>query len=231
MTPREWLDLHEPPVTPATVAAVVDRSGEILRAATDLQTADPSLPLHSALTIAGDRASAEPAERMIRAGVAFDDALPFVGSYARVDFAVRMAMAAERFLSYEHLIEILPGLWSGSDPDDTDPRFLALWQDAWRRNRRRIILDGPGLPVDAFVSGRNGRKYVRVFRGQDAGSPLGIAWTTDRAIAVKFAAGAALRTSDRRGDVLEGRIHRRMVMAFLTGRGESEVILDPGLVS
>jgi len=105
------------------------------------------------------------------------------------------------------LIEMLPDLWRGSDPDDTDPQYLRLWKTAWLANGRRTVRDGPHLP-----KGRT----VRCYRGQDADAPLGIAWSLDRRVAEKFARGAGTRQSNRSGMVFETEVPRTAVLAYLT---------------
>ena len=58
----------------------------------------------------------------------------------------------------------------------------------------------------------------------------GFAWTTDPKIAQKFADGAGERIQRVNGVVVVGYVRPSVVLAFLTERGESEVIVDPRLV-
>ena len=104
------------------------------------------------------------------------------------------------------------------DPDDTDGRYLRLWKSAWVANGRHYIRDGRSLP-------RSGR-LLTVYRGQMPEDKFGIAWTTDPKIAQVFANGAGARVPQN-GTVFMAHVHRDHVYAYLTGRGESEVILDP----
>ena len=53
------------------------------------------------------------------------------------------------------------------------------------------------------------------------------AWTIDRDIAEKFANGAATRQANRGGVIYQATVDRSRILGYLTGRGESEVIVDP----
>lgn len=176
---------------------------------------NPNLPTITAIIMASDKVSAENSAKRLEEGVPFARAVAMVGSYSRLEFALTHAIKDQR---YRWLISHLPALWSGSDPDDTDSRFLTLWRDAWRRNDRAAILDGPRLPDG---------KVLMVYRGQREGEKLGIAWSLDRDIAEKFALGASFRTPIL-GSVIERQVKRKQVLAYLTKRGESEVIIDIG---
>ena len=69
-----------------------------------------------------------------------------------------------------------------------------------------------------------------VYRGQDADAPVGLSWTTDRAVAEKFARGHRGLWNER-PTVLTGEVCKRDVAAFYTGRKESEVVaFGPGAV-
>lgn len=222
MTPRDFWASRFP--DPETIAAHHARHAVLADELVAASGTDAPLPVITAFIMAGDRLSAGVAEEMVRAGVPFDQALIHVGSYAVVDWALRMYEAG--FTKHVHLLHILPGLWSGSDPDDTDPRFLWLWEKAWRRNGTRTILSDPGNPLPLPAIG--GTSWLTVYRGQDAGAKPGIAWTLDEAVARKFANGAALRVGYRPNpEVMKAVVRPRKVLAYLTGRGESEVIVDP----
>lgn len=187
--------------------------------AQELMAKDPKLSHISAIVIAGDMLTAERSWQWLQEGMPFEEALPFVGSYGRLDFAAR-AIADAR-VDATVVFEMLPELWCGSDPDDTDPRFLDLWTDAWNANGRKTITDGKRLPKGEILT---------VYRGQDEAVDLaayGIAWSLDQAIAEKFARGAATRQANRGGTVYSALVHSKNVMGYLTGRGESEVIVNP----
>lgn len=197
----------------ATDALAVDMA-ERMERAEKLREADPHLDFISAITIAGDQMSGDRARRWVTEGLPGIDAMTFVGSYARLDFAI---WAVENgHLERDVLLDELPELWSGSDPDDTDPRFLALWVEAWERNGGKTVCDGKALPR---------RQRLRVYRGQDEDAPLGIAWTLDPKVAEKFARGAGTRQANREGVVIWTDVRRDRPLAYLTGRSESEIIL------
>jgi len=207
---------------PSVQARLEDEAARTTRQmalALEIQAADTRLPLMTALTIAGDRLSKEVADRMLADG---DKPWPmcavFVGSYARMEWIVEKVEAG--LIDEAEVYPRLPDEWRSSDPDDTDYRFLHLWQRA--RDWRRIYLrDEKALP-------RQGILWV--YRGQDEGAKLGIAWTLDETVARKFATGAATRQFDRGGVVYKARVRRKDVLGYMTGRHESEVVLDPRLL-
>lgn len=188
--------------------------------ATKLMDADPTLPFISALVIARDMASADRSLNWLREGKhPWHRAEVFCGSYGRLDLRVRAH--AEGLITDEEALEDLPSTWSGSDPDDTDPRFLALWKSAVEANGGVYLRDDKALPR---------KTYLTVYRGQDMGVPFGIAWSLDRRVAVKFANGAATRQRNRGGVVYKGMVKRSDVLGYMTGRKEDEVVLDPALL-
>ncbi len=180
---------------------------------------NPGMPFVTAVVVASDRASKKFAsEQLAKGAMTFNEALVHVGSYSRMEWMVE---EYERGLvTINELLDATIENWSVSDPDDTDPRFLDLWKWAWVRNGERYVRDGKALPRSS--------KLV-VYRGEDylAKDKRGIAWTTDIKIAERFAKGAALRAPVEGGKIYMGRIDRRKVLAYLTDRGESEVICDP----
>jgi len=159
---------------------------------------------------------------MVRDGeVTATESVVFVGSYARLGYMV--GLMDEGLLAPEWVYRRLPDEWSGSDPDDTNPRFLTLWRDAFAWNRSRYLTDLPEavLPKD---------RVLTVWRGQDwAPGPIkaGLAWSLDRKVAERFAKGAALRQSHRPGVVIMAQVLRKDVLGYMVGRKEAEVIIDP----
>ncbi len=197
----------------ATEQSQVIRQGELAK---ELLSRDPRLTFISAFVIAGDTLGAERIRAaFVRGELPLIKALVLTGSYARFDFAV---WVANNYAGHKpYVLSNLLNLWTGSDPDDGNPDFLQLWLEAFERNGSRYLRDGKALPAG---------KTLRVYRGQDPGPPSGISWSTDKRIAEKFANGAATRQARRGGVILERAIRRGDVLAFLTGRGESEVIVE-----
>jgi hypothetical protein len=200
-------------------AAALDRETRQQKIAGTIIRENPTWPYITALIVAGDRISAENAWDYLVNGATFVRALVRVGSYARVDFAVR-ALDAD-LVDERTVFRMLPELWRSSDPDDEDPRFLDLWLRAYEWNGS-YLRDGRALPRT---------RVLDVYRGQDpiadADTLHGIAWSLDREVAEKFARGAALRTGDRDGTIYHARINRSSVLGYLTLRGEAEVVVDP----
>lgn len=189
--------------------------------ATKLMDADPSLPFISALVIARDMASADRSMEWLREGKhPWDRAEVFCGSYGRLDLRVRAW--EEGLISDEQAFEDLASTWSGSDPDDTDPRFLALWKSAVEANGGQYLRDGEDVVLP-------GNHVLTIFRGQDEGAPFGIAWSLNLHTAIKFANGAATRQRHRNGVVYKAKVKRSDVLGYMTERREAEVVIDPHL--
>lgn len=164
----------------------------------------------NAVVKAGDILSAEKATELLKKGVPARDAVNFVGSYSRFDWAVQN-------LARRTLYSMLPRLWTGADPDDTNPQYLELWKEAFRRNKFKTILDNKRNPLPAGM--------LKLYRGQ-LGDVPGISWTLDLDIAVKFARSGGGRGLVEGGRVLTRTLHSSKALAYLTGRDESEVIVD-----
>ena len=189
-----------------------------------LQADNPGLHHITAFIMAGDIRSGERAyDRVVAGQWDVEQALTFTGSYARLALADKLY--ENGYLPRTKYHRMLPDLWRGSDPDDTDPRWLRLWKQA-RGRKGRLIHDGKQLPKRGRVNGA-----LLVYRGQPESAPLGIAWTTDKKIAEKFASGAGARVPTPGGVVIVGHVHPDSVIAYLTERGESEVIVDPLFVT
>ncbi|MCU0506589.1 MAG: hypothetical protein MUE82_12640 [Chloroflexi bacterium] len=217
LTVREYV-AHPNPLDP--VAQPAAYAAALQAHADRIAEQFPALPVLTAFIMAQDAMSADRATDMVRAGVPFDDALPFVGSYARIGWMLDMVRIGKA--DRGHVLDLLPDYWPGADPDDTDPRFLVAWTEAWVRNGRRTITDRPGT---ALPAGR----YLTIYRGQSGADGAGIAWSLSEAVAKRFARGASVRVPGGVPDpvVYTARVARRTVLAYLTGRGEDEVIVNP----
>jgi hypothetical protein len=179
----------------------------------------PDLPPVTQIVMGGDLGSMRYWRSQYQKGeVDAEKAIHLTGSYFRWNLACEMLS--------QHLVEPswfdseVCDLWRGSDPDDTDPANLTIWRGVASRNGG-YVRDGRPLP--------RGSRVV-VFRGGWPVVEPGIAWTTDPKIASKFARGAGLRVNASGGQVARGSVARQDVLAYITGRGESEVIVDPRLV-
>jgi hypothetical protein len=183
----------------------------------------PDIHPITARIIAGDLYSADQATSRVSEGEDPTRAYVMVGSYARWGWVCTMVRAGK--ISEAWFAENIAHLWRGADPDDTDPGNLALWKRAYNANGG-LIRDGRPLPESKATD-----RMLKVFRG---GPPAtvkgGIAWTLDPKIARKFADGAGERVPVRGSVVVTGLVRPRDVIAYLTERGESEVIVEPRLV-
>lgn len=171
------------------------------------------------IIMAGDLVSAERWEVAFKERkVSFRKACALIGSYARFDFAVKMMN--ECWITPLELYKDLCSLWSSSDPDDASFVNLSVFRDAFAANGNRILRDEKGM------GGLARKRVVRVYRGdvfRDA--PLGFAWTLDENTAEKFARGASVRMRFDNGMVRSGLVNRNDILAYITGRGEEEVIV------
>jgi hypothetical protein len=172
------------------------------------------IPVMTAIVMAGDYVAADAAEELLRSGeLTWLQAVTLCGSYSRPDAALRWQEAG--FATRDELLDEWPWLWSGGDPDDTDPRFLVVWREL-RERTGDVAHDGEPLEGETFT----------VYRGQPPGAPLGLSWSLDREVAQRFAKGAAFRGVRMNGEVLTDEVPRERVLAYLTGRGEAEVVVD-----
>ncbi len=212
--PPGWDDLQ----------ALADQTLRQVEIADEISKQNPSLGI-TAYIIAGDRLSAERSEKLLKDGVfgrgnkAADRALTLTGSYARLDFAIKLF--SEKYITAKKFYAMLPQLWQGSDTTGGVAKYLPQWKEAFIAHGRRVITDGKPLPKGDPLT---------IYRGQDRSVPLGvfgISWTLDRAMAESFAAGKWARQANRDGLVYEALAPRSEILAYLTGRGEREIIIAP----
>lgn len=185
-----------------------------------LTKANPNISPISAMVIAGDYVQRDRMKEEVESGrMTADKAYVFVGSFGRFEF---ITWAYENgHMAEDKVFELLPHEWSASDPDDSDPRYLAIFRKAKAKIGRYLTDEGKRLPVG---------KVLTVFRGESqkgAPEPSGISWTLDEKIASKFASGAGTRQSNLGGTIYVRQVKREDILAYITGRKESEVIIDP----
>jgi hypothetical protein len=186
--------------------------------ANELVRDNPSLPTLTAIVMAGDMAHAEQIDLFIsKKLMTVEEAKIHIGSYARLDWLIDKYQKG--LLADNWLLKEFPNEWVSCDPNDTDPKYLKLWKKAKKMNLGNMIHDG------ALIEFKGG--YLTVYRGQQSKhEPIGISWTTNFDVAKKFATGAGLRTRVN-GIVIEKKIRWNDIIAYMTGRGESEIICDP----
>ena len=123
-----------------------------------------------------------------------------------------------RALTDGDLRVVLPDVWSMAEYPER-----ALWPDLWVRLWRRagfVSEAGAPAPTEPMV----------LHRGSTWGRRRGMAWTTDRTIAERFAYTLLGRLP---GDVYTVTVEPDAVLAFIDaedGRKESEVIVDPAML-
>jgi hypothetical protein len=172
---------------------------------------DKGVPLLQATVVAGDEMHGDALEQGVKTQSL--DPMEFVdkvGSYARLDWA-------KRNLTQDQFLSLFPGLWRDADPDDSREYALPIWEELYRRNGNKIITDEKPL--------RPGKRLT-VYRGQLDFIP-GVAWSLSKKTAEKFALTGGMRMFVPGGRVIKGRVARENILAYITGRGEREVIVDP----
>jgi hypothetical protein len=180
-------------------------------------TLDASLPMLTRVVMAGDLRQAQDSLQRLRAGdIDIDRAMVLTGSYGRMPLLIQAI--DDSLVPIHKALDLLPEWWPSSDPDDTDPRLISLWESAFARNGGLVTDEGHDLPRKAWLT---------IWRGQRTTDPLGCAWSLDRAIAERFANGASFRTAIANPQVIEAKVPRGIILAYLTGRGEEEVIINP----
>lgn len=204
-------------------AKILEERQKILDREVDIfATFDPTLPTLTRIIMAQDYRQAEDALAEVRTGnLDPKRALAYAGSYSRIQLLVDLMN--EGFITSDDVLDMLPDLWPGSDPDDTDERFIALWRQAFHRNGGRPVLDRDQNKLPR-------KRTLTVWRGQRPGDKLGCAWSLSKETAEKFARGASFRVPMPMGELIELTVERNIILAYLTGRGEDEVIIDPATV-
>lgn len=97
------------------------------------------------------------------------------------------------------------------------------WRDLWARPRYRSSRSACAMNPEEQAALAAMPREIRVFRGQSALHPPGMSWTPDRDRAVWF----AFRLRPEEPTVISGRVRRDDVLAYLTGRGEDEIVVLP----
>lgn len=180
-------------------------------------TLDPDLPTLTRIIMAGDLRQAQDALSRLRSGdIDIERAMILTGSYGRM--AMLVQALDESLVPLAKALDLLPQWWPSSDPDDTDPRLISLWESAFSRKGSLVTDEGHDLPRKAWLT---------IWRGQRTTDPIGCAWSLDRGVAERFAHGASFRTAIANPQIIEAKVPRGIVLAYLTGRGEEEVIINP----
>jgi hypothetical protein len=183
-----------------------------------MMEANPELSFITALIRAGDFISRDKAYKAVDEGVPVLRASVRVGSFYRFDWIVEQYFLGN--LEDEDFFAEICELWRGADPDDTNPVFLTVWEEAYNWNGEMLTDDDTKLlPPESELT---------IYRGQlSLDEPKGIAWSLSKEIAQKFAHGASYRTYVTTGVLLEAKVSKQDIIAYITGRGEEEIIVNP----
>jgi len=167
-------------------------------------------------------------EKWLKGELDWKTAMIRMGSYARFEWFY------DRFLDgtipARTFYKMLPGEWVSADVNDRDPRYSGMWETGWRRNGRRYLRDVrfKRLPKPDFIPEANqGNPVYRVYRGTGVGKMHEhcLSWSLSKEVAERFAKGASAGMP-KEGDVIEGLGMKKDIWAYLTERGEEEVIID-----
>jgi hypothetical protein len=180
--------------------------------------ADPSLNTITALIRAGDQLSRKRADEAVAEGTPVLLASIFVGSFSRFDWIVEQYFMEN--IEDEDFFQEICELWRGADPNDTDPVFLTVWEEAYNWNGEMLRDDDTKF----LPSG----DPITIYRGQlTFEEPMGVSWSLSKDIATKFSHGASIRAYVENGVLLEALVDKRDIIAYITGRGEEEIIINP----
>jgi len=170
----------------------------------------------TALVMAGDMLSRKRADALFAEGKTVEQASIMVGSYSRFDWVVDQYHMGH--IGVEELSAWICELWRGADPDDTNPDFLVVWQQC-NSYKGTTLFDEKPLP--------DGEEFT-IYRGQENDSEMniGLSWSLSKEIATKFAHGAATR-SFQDGYLATAKVQRSHIIAYISGRNEEELIIDP----
>jgi hypothetical protein len=170
----------------------------------------------TAIIMAGDMLSQKRADALYEEGKGIQQASVMVGSYSRFEWVV--TKYNEGHIGVEELSEWICELWRGSDPDDTYPPFLEVWQHC-SNYKGTTLYDEKPLP--------DGEEFT-IYRGQDDDSEwnIGLSWSLSKEVATRFANGAAMR-SFQDGYLATAKVQRSHIIAYISGRNEEELIIDP----
>jgi hypothetical protein len=128
----------------------------------------------------------------------------------------------EGLMSNAEFLQEFPGTWSDAEPDDTDPRWLEVYQWLTRLNGgKRLEVKGEDGKLVRLPKG----ELLTVYRGQfdDKKSSRGCAWTLEPKVAEMFAKRYNPNPS---GVVIVGTVGRGDVLCYNDTRSEKEVNCD-----
>jgi hypothetical protein len=128
----------------------------------------------------------------------------------------------EENLSDEEYWSLLSNVWMDTENlhqwgDDLIHKLLV---GSGRPGRRKWMMDAEDKKALAQES-----EYITVYRGHQGINQTGWSWTTDKAMAERLAKRLLVR--DRLPYITTGRVRKKKVVAYLLGRGESEIIVNP----
>jgi hypothetical protein len=170
----------------------------------------------TAIIMAGDMLSRRRADDRLTKGETVEQASIMVGSYSRFDWVVDQYHMGR--IGVEDLSNWICELWCGADPNDTNPEFLVVWEQC-HNYKGATLYDEKPLP--------DGEEFT-IYRGQDDDSDwsIGLSWSLSKEVAIRFANGAAVR-SFQDGYLATAKVDRNNIMAYISGRNEEELIIDP----
>ncbi len=136
-------------------------------------------------------------------------------------YALAFLNLAESHLSQKDFSEILSDAWIRSENPNMDKNFVKRnLVDMFKKADKSILMDGEEKEIfDSFDD------TVTIYRGvtsYNAKNIKALSWTTDYQTAEWFA-----HRFGEEGTVYQAQIGKEHILAFFSGRNESEVIVDP----
>ena len=134
-------------------------------------------------------------------------------------------------LSVEDLSKALRMVWMSVEKPGRNPSFTKQsWVSTFRRCEPAFLMEPSELQTLSQLP-----DLIEVYRGiwwEGKGNPVdgaikGLSWTTDRAVAEFFAYRFQGKNPARQGRVYQAYIPKSGVLAYLDGRNEKEVVVDP----
>lgn len=131
----------------------------------------------------------------------------------------------KKSITREQLRDQLPWIWTDSEPNDTDRRWVTLFRDSTKTE---------GVLVSDMF---NGIRYplpddevLTIYRGTHyRNDKLGLAWSLSKEVAEMFSSYGRLKDQNP-GWVITGEVPRGDILAYLMNRKEHEIDVDPAKV-
>lgn len=120
--------------------------------------------------------------------------------------------------------EVLSLVWNTGEGAGTSHDLVLALFNAQRRHRENLMDEGERKALKQLPN------ELTVYRGFFGRRAKSLSWTLDRKTALWFANRFG-KAFDEPRYVIEGTAHKMDIIAHFTGRGESEIVIDPAKVN